>query len=79
MHLPKPTPAEDPTGPDLARSLSNLGYHLRDCLNRHDWDVLSEAARRLKQHEQLLREVVLDLRNRVNQLEEALARLVPPG
>ena len=60
-------------------SLTSLGYHLRDCLNSYDWDALSEAARRLRQHEQLLREVVPDLRNRVIELEEALARLVPPG
>ena len=79
MHLPKPTPAKDDTGPELAKHLTGLGYWLRDRLNRHDWDVLSEAARRLRQHEQLLREVVPDLRSRVTELEEALVRLVPPG
>ena len=79
MHLPKPTPAKDLTGPELAQSLTSLGYYLRDRLNRHDWDTLREAARRLRQHEQLLREVVPDLRNRICELEEALARLVPPG
>ena len=79
MHLPKLTPADDLTGPELASRLTALGYYLRDRLNRHDWDVLSEAARRLRQHEQLVGEVVPDLRNRITELEAALARFVPPG
>ena len=79
MHLPQLTPADDLTGPELAKHLTSLGYYLRDRLNRHDGDVLSEAARRLRQHKQLLRGVVPDLRNRVTALEAALARLVPRG
>jgi hypothetical protein len=38
---------------------------------------LHEAVRRLKQHEQLLRAVVPDLRNHIGDLEAALARYLP--
>jgi hypothetical protein len=79
MRIPQLTPAHDLTGPELATRLTNLGYDLSAHLGRYDWDMLTEAARRLRQHEQLLREVMPDLRSRVAELEEALARLVPAG
>jgi hypothetical protein len=67
------------TGHQLARALGYLLHRFRDQLNRHDWDTLHEASRRLHQHEGLVRDVLPDLRNRVTQLEEALPRLLPPG
>jgi hypothetical protein len=67
------------TGPQLAQALGYLLHRFRDQLNRHDWDILQEASRRLNQHEGLVRDVLPDLRNRITQLEEALPRLVPPG
>jgi hypothetical protein len=79
MHLPKPTPPHELTGPQLAECLTSLGYRLGDQLDRYAWDLFTEAARRLKQHELLVRDVVPDLRSRIGGLEEALARLVPPG
>jgi hypothetical protein len=69
MRIPKLTPARDLTGPELAERLTHLGYDLSASLNRHDWDLLTEAARRLRQHERLLREVLPDLRNRLTRLE----------
>jgi hypothetical protein len=67
------------TGPQLAQALGHLLHRFRDQLNRHDWDTLHEASRRLHQHEGLVRDVLPDLRNRITQLEDALPRLLPPG
>ena len=79
MALPKPTPPNEMTGPQLAGALGYLLHRFRDQLNRHDWETLHEASRRLHQHEGLVRDVLPDLRNRITQLEEALPRLLPPG
>jgi hypothetical protein len=67
------------TGPQLAGALVHLLHRFRDQLNRHDWDTLHEASRRLHQHEGLVRDVLPDLRNRITELEGALVRLLPPG
>jgi hypothetical protein len=67
------------TGPQLARALGCLLHRFRDRLNRHDWDTLHEASRRLAQHEGLARDVLPNLRNRITQLESALPCLLPPG
>jgi hypothetical protein len=67
------------TGPQLAQALGYLLHRFRDQLNRHDWDTLHEASRRLNQHEGLVPDVLPDLRNRITQLEGALPRLLPPG
>jgi hypothetical protein len=79
MPLPKPTPPNELTGPQLAQALGYLLHRFRDQLNRNDWDTLHEASRRLHQHEGLVRDVLPDLRNRITELEEALPRLLPPG
>jgi hypothetical protein len=79
MPLPKPTPPNEMSGPQLARALGYLLHRFRDQLNRHDWDTLHEASRRLNQHAGLVRDVLPDLRNRITQLEKALPRLLPPG
>ena len=79
MPLPKPTPPNELTGPQLARALGHLLHRFRDQLDRHDWETLDEASRRLEQHEGLVRNVLPDLRNRITQLEDALPRLLPPG
>jgi hypothetical protein len=39
------------TGPQLAQALGYLLHRFRDQLNRHDWDTLHEASRRLDQAE----------------------------
>jgi hypothetical protein len=79
MPLPKPTPPDEMTGPQLAQALGYLLHRFRDQLNRHDWDTLHEASRRLHQHEGLVRDVLPDLRNRISELEDALPRLLPPA
>jgi|SRR6516225_961060 hypothetical protein len=79
MPLPKPTPPDEMSGPQLAQALGYLLHRFRDQLNRHDWDTLHEASRRLNQHEGLVRDVLPDLRNRITELEGALARFLPPG
>src|SRR5262249_55849142 len=79
MPLPQPTPANEQTGPELAKSLASLLHRFRDQLNRHEWDILNEASRRLNQHEGLVRMVLPDLRHRITELEKALTRLLPPG
>ena len=43
MRLPKPTPAHELTGPQLAERLTQLGYTLRDRLSRYDWDTLADT------------------------------------
>jgi hypothetical protein len=67
------------SGPQLAQALGYLLHRFRDQLNRHDWDTLHEASRRLNQHAGLVRDVLPDLRNRITQLESALPRLLPQG
>ena len=79
MPLPNPTPPDEMTGPQLAQALGYLFHRFRDQLNRHDWDTLHEASRRLHQHEGLVRDVLPDLHNRSSELEPALARFLPPG
>jgi hypothetical protein len=78
MRIPPLTPVHDLTGPELAERVTRLGWDLSANLSRGDWEVLTEAVRRLKQHEQLLREVVPDLRNRIGELEAAVALLLRP-
>ena len=51
MPLPKPTPANEKTGPQLAEALASILHRCRDRLNRYEWGVLNEASRRLNQHE----------------------------
>jgi hypothetical protein len=75
--LPPPTPANELRGDQLAERLAYVFYRFRDRLTTPDWDALHEAVRRLKQHEQLLRSVVPDLRNQIADLEAALARYLP--
>jgi hypothetical protein len=79
MPLPKPTPPDEMTGRQLARALGYLLHRFRDQLNRHDWDTLHEASRRLNQHEGIVRDVLPDLRNRISEPEGALVRLLSPG
>jgi hypothetical protein len=52
-------------------------YHMRNRgrLSAEDREVLWELVRRIEQHERLVREVVPDLRNRLTQMERALAQL----
>jgi len=57
------------TGDQLADRLIQIMYQFRDRLHPVERDALQEAARRVKEHERLLCDVLPDLRARVDQAE----------
>jgi hypothetical protein len=56
---------------ELAERLTRLYYRCRGLVHADDWDALEECIRRIKQHEQLERDVLRDLRARLTEAERA--------
>jgi hypothetical protein len=54
----------------LAETLQRIAYQARGRLTPEEWDHLAEAIRRLKQHEQLVHDVLPNLRDRLTQAEK---------
>jgi hypothetical protein len=68
---------EQLTGRQIAEALVHLLYRFRGQLGRPEQDALEEGARRMRQPEQLVREVLPDLRGRLAAAEDELRRRQP--
>jgi len=62
----------------LAEHLAHAFCRNRNRLSRQDWDVAEEVLRRVRQHEQLLADVLPDLRNRLTSAEQLLTTAFTP-
>jgi len=57
------------TGDQLADRLIQIMYRFRDRVHPVERDALEEAARKVREHETILRDVLPDLRARLDQAE----------
>jgi hypothetical protein len=68
---------EQLTGQQIAETLVHLLYRFRGHLSRLEQDALEEGARRVRQHERLVADVVPDLRSRLTAAQDELRRRGP--